>query len=136
MKGDEFLRKQLKVLNRHLPKGRVPLSELLRRDKPRVETRSGGIHRFRKSELKYLAELLPKELHSKLRLPIFIGLMPQLGRGAARISGKIECMVVNKVLKREKEKENELVIYRPEVRALRRKLQTTTQYTLLATLGE
>lgn len=135
MEQDEFLRKQLRALSRHLPRGRVPLSELLRHEKPRVETRSGETHRFRKSELRYLADFLPEEMHSKLRLPILIELMPQLGQGAARISGRAECTVVNKVLGGKEEGKTELVIYRPEVRALRRKLPTTTQYAFLATLG-
>jgi len=135
LNNDELLRRQLKILNRHLPAERVQLSELLKCERPRVRTKSGETHRFRKEELRYLAELVPKELHSKLRLPILIELTPQLGSGTAKISGNTECAVVGKILGIKRESEGELVLYRPEIRALRKKLQTTTQYALVAGLS-
>ncbi|KXB02168.1 hypothetical protein AKJ44_01190 [candidate division MSBL1 archaeon SCGC-AAA261F17] len=135
MKEDRFLRKQIQTLNRHLPKRRASLAKLLKEEKPQVTARDKTTHRFKKQELKYLAELLPKDLHKRLRLPIIIRISPQLGRGAAKISGKIERTVIEKILEKEKSEEDELVIYRPEVRIVRKKLPTTTQYAFMISTG-
>lgn len=130
MDHDEIIRRQIQNLNRHLPKGRVSLEKLLEQDKPRVENRDGDTHRFKRRELEYLADLLPPEKHSKLRLPIIVRISPELGRGASKISGKTEREVIEKILDKEGD-EDELVIYRPEIRKIRRKLPTTTQYAFM-----
>lgn len=131
MKDNEFVKKQIQSLNRHLPKGRVTLEQLLKQEKPRIENRDGSTHRFKKKELEYLSEILPKEMHSRLKLPIIVRISPQLGRGASKISGKAEQEVVRKILEKEEEEEDELVVYRPEVSEVRKKLPTTTQYAFL-----
>lgn len=125
---DRFLKKEIQYLNRHLPKKRSSLADLMEQDKPKIDTKDGKSHRFKRKELQYLSDLLPKNLHKRLRLPIIITISPQFGRGAAKISGEAECLVVLKILEKEKEEEGELLIYRPEIRALRKKLPTTTQY--------
>lgn len=131
MDEDRFLKKQIRNLNRHLPKGRSTLKELLKEDKPEVENRDGSTHRFKKSELNLLADIVPGDMHERLRLPMIIRVSPQLGRGAAKISGEVENMVFRELLDKEGEEKNELLIYRPEVRAIRQKLPTTTQYAFL-----
>lgn len=128
MKVDRLLEKQIQTLNLHLPKKRASLAELLRKKKPRINTKDGKTHRFKRKELQYLSELLPEDLHGKLRLPIIVRISPEFGRGAAKISGKPECLVVKKILEKDTEGESELLVYRPEIRDVRRKLPTTTQY--------
>lgn len=127
---DEFVKKQIQNLNKHLPKARCTLEELLKQEKPRIESRDGSTHRFKRSELEYLSGLVPSEDHSGLKLPIIIRISPQLGRGAAKVSGEIEEKVVMQILGKEGT-EDELVIYRPEVRQVRKKLPTTTQYAFM-----
>lgn len=137
MKDEDFLKKQIQNLNKHLPKGRETLENLLKKDKPRVENRDGSKHRFKKKELEYLSELLPEEKHSRLRLPIIIRISPELGRGASKITGKIEKEIMKKMLdKDEEETEDELILYRPETRTIRKKLPTTTQYAFLISKQE
>ena len=131
---DEFLKKQIQNLNRHLPKGRVSLSDLLERDKPRVENQDGSTHRFKRKELEYLADLIPDKKHSELRLPIIIRISPGLGRGTAKVSGRLEKEVFGKILEKDQEEgKEELLIYRPEMRKIRKRLPTTTQYAFLIT---
>ena len=132
MDKEGFLKKQIQNLNRHLPKGRATLANLLEQDKPEIENRDGSTHRFKKKELEFLADLLPERKHRRLRLPIIIRVSPELGRGAAKISGRIEQEVFEKILEKQDESEgHELLIYRPEVRKIRQKLPTTTQYAFL-----
>lgn len=128
IKSNRTLEKQIQSLNLHLPKGRASLAELLKMTKPRIDTRDGKTHRFKKKELRYLSKLLSEDLHEKLRLPILIRISPQFGRGAAKVSGKPECIVIKRILEKDTEEEREMLIYRPEIRTVRRKLPTTTQY--------
>lgn len=123
---DRLIELELGRLNLHLPERRVSLKEALSSPKPSVQARDGSTHTFKREELELLAKLLPEADWDKLQLPILIALEPKLGRGAARVSGEAEAAVVGKILG--KEAVGELLIYRPEVAILRRRLPTTTQY--------
>jgi uncharacterized protein (UPF0216 family) len=125
--ADRLIKLELGRLNVHLPERRLSLKEALSSTKPRVVGRDGGAHTFKREELEFLAGLLPEADRDKLQLPILIALEPKLGRGTARISGEAEVKVVSRVLEKEAAAV-ELLIYRPEVAILRRKLPTTTQY--------
>ncbi len=125
---ERTLVKLVRSLNKHLPERRKSLATLLREGAPRVYGRDGSPHRFKKEELRLLASILPEELHERLFLPIYIEFAPNYGRGAARIHGKLECEVVGKIIGKNVKQSDEMIIYRPEVRELRKKLPTTTQY--------
>lgn len=123
-----ILAKQIRALNRHLAIEKRSLRELLREEKPAIRLRDGELHRFKRAELEKLAKLVPEHLHGALRLPIYIELSSdRFGKGTARIAGRAECIAVAKILEKSCEGE-ELFIYKPEIRILRRELPTTTQY--------
>jgi len=129
--GFWFVSKQVEILNKHLAKNKKSLEQLLQETKPRIKLRDGSTHSFKREELERLAELLSAESHKTLKLPIYIELSPQkFGQGTARVSGKLEAGVILKVLGMEKKDwmGDELFLYRPDIRKLRRKLPTTTQY--------
>lgn len=130
MNAERLIKLELSKLNVHLPERRLSLKEALSSAKPQVVSRDGSVHIFKCEELEFLAGLLPEADQDKLQLPILIALEPKLGRGTARISGEAEVKVVGQVLKKEPTA-GELLIYRPEVAILRRKLPTTTQYLFL-----
>lgn len=124
----KLLAKQIQALNKHLPRERKTLAELLKEEKPSIVCRDGSTHRFIKEELRKLSSLLPTHCHNKLRLPIYIELGPtEFGTGIAKIRGEEECKVVNKILG-VKPKGDKVFIYRPDIRKLRKELPTTTQY--------
>ncbi|MDH5442769.1 MAG: DUF61 family protein [Hadesarchaea archaeon] len=127
MSSDRIIKLELSRLNLHLPERRLSLKEALLSPRPQVVARDGSVHVFKRGELEFLAGLLPEADRDKLPLPILIALEPKLGRGTARISGEVEVKVVSQVLGKEAAA-GELLIYRPEVAILRRKLPTTTQY--------
>jgi len=128
--ADRLIKFELSKLNVHLPERRLSLKEALSSAKPQVMARDGSVHTFKREELEFLAGLLPEADRDKLQLPILISLEPKLGRGTARINGEAEVKVVSQVLEKEPAA-GELLIYRPEVAILRRKLPTTTQYLFL-----
>jgi len=127
MNVDRVLKFELSRLNVHLPERRISLKDALESEKPQVAARDGSIHRFKREELDFLAKVVPKADWGRLQLPVLIALDPKLGRGAARITGEVEARTIDQILGK-KGKGEELLIYRPEVAIVRRKLPTTTQY--------
>jgi len=128
---EELLRTELlRYANKHVPYIRKSLSDLLSEEFPHVICRDGSRHYFRRRELEYLASLVPKELWNFVKLPIVITLSPELGEGAAVVNGELECYIVCRVLGLKYEGQKSIVIYRPQIAELRRKLRTTTQYAI------
>jgi len=127
MNADRVLKFELSRLNVHLPERRISLREALESKRPQVAARDGSIHTFMREELDLLARAVPEADRGRLQLPILIALDPKLGRGAARITGEAEVKAISQILGK-KGKGEELLIYRPEVAIIRRKLPTTTQY--------
>lgn len=138
---NKIIAKAVKALNVHLPAERRTLLALLKEDKPTVQGRDGSLHRMKRGELEEIASFLPEEAHGRLRLPIYIELTPDYGRGIAKVHGKLDCEIVRRILgegkegEGEKEQEgegsgrvDEIFIYRDDVRKLRRRLPTTTEY--------
>ncbi len=132
---DKVLAKAVQALNKHLPVKRKTLSTLLSEDKPTVQGRDNSFYRIKKEELHKIANLIPKEDYGKLRLPIYIELTSDYGRGIARVHGKSECEIVRKLLGKEGGEVDEIFIHREDVRKLRRELQTATQYAFFISLS-
>jgi len=134
---EKLLSRTVKALNVHLPAERKTLATLLTEEKPAVQGRNGTSHRLMRAELEELAELMPEEVHGQVRLPIYLELTSDYGRGIARVQGKHECALVRLILGKERggcpegERDDVLFIYRDDVRRLRRRLPTTTEYAFL-----
>ncbi len=126
---DKNIVKMVQTLNKHLPVERKTLLTLLKEAKPCVQGRDKTVYRIKREELAFIAKLIPKEDYAKLRLPIYIELTPDYGRGIAKVRGKQDSEIVRRILGKEEVGGDEILIYRDDVRKLRRKLQTTTQYT-------
>ncbi len=127
---EEVLKAELARLNSPFPRERVPLEEALSSERPGVPLTNGGFQPFKREELELLARILPSEERKELRLPILLALDPGLGRGAVKIGGRAEARAVGRLLGKEV-KGGELVIHRPELLEVRRKLPTTTYYLFL-----
>lgn len=135
MKGkfdDKVFVKAVRALNTHLPAERKTLLALLKEEKPAVRGRDGSVNRIKREEVEELARLIPEEAHRQLRLPIYIELTPDFGRGMAKVHGKLDCEIVRLVLEKEEEiaceKADEIFIHREDVRRLRHRLPTATEY--------
>ena len=128
---DKVLAKAVQALNKHLPVERKTLSTLLSEDKPAVQGRDNSVYRIKREELQKIANLIPKEDYEKLKLPIYIELTSEYGRGIARVHGRLECEIVKRILGKkggENKDVDEFFIHREDMRKLRRELQTATQY--------
>jgi hypothetical protein len=127
MSTDRIIQFELARLNAHLPGQRITLKDALSSSNPQVVAKDGSKHKFERMELEYISKIVHADDWDKLRLPILIGVNPKLGRGAAEISGEVEVKVISQVLGKEC-RDQEIVIYRPEIAVVRAKLPTATQY--------
>lgn len=135
--NEKILVKTIQTSNQHLPKKRLPLTELLSMEKPGIEGKDNTFFIMDKAELELISQSLPRFLWSRLRLPLLIEMSQDFGSGAARIQGEVEAEVVSKLLgKHRLPEDRSIIIYMHEVRELRRKLPTTTQYAFVASLRD
>jgi uncharacterized protein (UPF0216 family) len=128
--------KTIQTLNQHLPGKRLTLTELLSMEKPGIKGKDNTFFVMDKSELKLISESFPRFMWNRLRLPMLIEMSPDFGSGSARIQGEAEVEVVSKILGKARPHERQLIIYMSEVRELRRKLPTTTQYAFITNLRD
>jgi uncharacterized protein (UPF0216 family) len=136
--GDKkVLIKNIQTLNQHLPGKRLPLTELLSMEKPGIKGKDNTFFIMDKAELELISQSLSRFLWNRLRLPLLIEMSPDFGSGAARIQGEVEAEVVSKLLGKHRcPEDRSIIIYMHEVRELRRKLPTTTQYAFVASLRD
>jgi hypothetical protein len=128
--------KTIQNMNQHLPSKRMSLTELLSMEKPGIKGKDNTFFVIDKPELELISQSLPRFLWSRLRLPMIIEMSPDYGNGAARVQGEAEVEVVSKILGKGRPQAKQLIIYLPEVRELRRKLPTTTQYAFLTNIRD
>jgi hypothetical protein len=131
-----ILVKTIQTMNQHLPNKRINLTELMTMEKPGIKGKDNTFFFMDKAELDLISKSLPRFLWSRLRLPMLIEMSPDYGNGAARVQGEPEVELVSKILGKERPHEKQIIIYLPEVRELRRKLPTTTQYAFVTNLRE
>lgn len=130
---ERLIVEELKLANRHLPRHRKSLSELLREEDPHVLCMDGTFHYFRRSELQLLAKHTPEDLWDALKLPIIIEIGDVISRDVAGvIRDKIAAQVVAKILNIPYSGHGPLILYRPQIAELRSKLETATQYAFIA----
>ncbi|MEN4069109.1 MAG: DUF61 family protein [Methanobacterium sp.] len=128
-RGDNLVKKQILSLNRHLPRRRKNLAELLEEETPYVIGVDGTRHRFKISEIKKLAAFIEEKDYRNLKLPIYIEIDSTSG-GGSRITGRLETEIICRILEIEPCK-SELFIYRPDIKGLRKEFPTATQYIFL-----
>lgn len=134
--NENLLVKTIQTMNQSLPTQRINLAQLLTMEKPGITAKDNNFFIMDKAELDLISKSIPRFLWSRLRLPLLIEMSPDYGSGAARIQGEPEVELVSKILGKERPQEKQIIIYPYEVRDLRRKLPTTTQYAFVANLRE
>jgi uncharacterized protein (UPF0216 family) len=127
-RADRLLKKQIFSLNRHLPRQRKTLLELLVEDRPHVVGGDGTRHRFKRDELQRIARIIPEKDHGRLKLPIYLEIESQTS--GSRVAGDLELKVICHILELE-DCRREMYIYRPDIKSIRKELPTTTQYIFL-----
>lgn len=119
--SDEWIKHQLREINRGMPRVRVPLNLLLEMDKPSIETVGGDRHYFDKRELRELADIIPREFWSKLKLPIVFRRSLEADESLYFIDGgEVEVHVIKKLIGLEfvPSRDNQYYTYKPIISKL------------------
>jgi len=125
----ESLKGELRVLNAHLPREQKRLSDLLVEVYPNVTCNDGSTHLFKKKELAYLANMVDADEQETLLLPILIEVKPGQDEMAVMCRGDVEEKVISKVLDMPvTPNKKRIMIYKPQLALIRKRLKTTTQY--------
>ena len=130
---DTALQEELRKLNRHLPKNRKTVRELLREDSPEVSTVGGEIVRLRKSEVEAFSSSLSDNLLDKVKLPLVLLRRRDLGAGAFTVFGDVyEEYALAKLVNNfegsfadfKESKDPVLVFYKPQISELMRRFHS------------
>ena len=125
---ERYLRDELRVVNRSLPLKRRTLKELINEEIPYVITRDGGVHMFRKSELKLAYDLMGDKLSSKLYLPIILEVRTDIESETVMVlNDEVAAKLISKLLGM-KDYTLPMYIYPLQLKVIREKIGTLIQY--------
>lgn len=133
MERDSFietlLREELRVANRHLPRSRKSLAELLNEEYPSVLCRDGTLHFFRRRELEKLSTLIDRGDWDRLLLPIIITIVPESESFVGVVEDAHAAELISRILGLEY-RGGTLFLYKPQLYELRREYSTIFQLAL------
>jgi uncharacterized protein (UPF0216 family) len=130
---DVTLQNELRELNKHLPKNRKTIRELLTEDLPTVSTVGGEKVTMKKGEVEALSAELPDSLRDRIKLPIVFLRRRDLGAGAFTLLGdSYEEYALSKLLGDYKgtpadfirSRESPTIFYKPQVSELMRRFHS------------
>jgi uncharacterized protein (UPF0216 family) len=125
MFNDTSLQRLLSMMNGHIPTTRRSVSALLDDPEPSYQSRDGKTYRMSRKEVEEIAALLsPWEL-GRLKLPIVLMSDTGFESSVWKSNGVLETTVVSKIIGREPEREDMVLVYYPHLVELRRRMPTT-----------
>ncbi len=125
----ESVKNELRVLNSQLPSTQKSLDVLLKEEIPSVALSDGGIHLFKKKELKYLSDITDSSLWNNLLLPVIIEINPGEDEYSIVCRGEAEEKIFSAILGMPvTTRHHRIVIYKPQLAVIRKILKTTTLY--------
>lgn len=126
MFNDRVWNKMFQTMNNHIPAVRPSLADLLAAKEPSYTGKDGRNYLVNRKELEVLAATLEKWDWPKLKVPILLMTDTNYEGGYWKVIGKTEVKAVSKLIKREPEKEDEILIFYPQLMDLRKLLPTCT----------
>jgi hypothetical protein len=126
MLDEKVLEKLIHNMNEHIPSKRKSLAVMLDEDEPFYEGRDGRHYIVSKDELRKIAAVADPWDLDRIKIPILLMTDTSYGTGYWKVMGKAETKVISRLINREPEKEDEIVIFYPQLNDLRRLLPTAT----------
>lgn len=130
----KFIQTEIDQINVHLPIKVMSLANLIKSEQYEVQSRDGSIIQFDQKEIEFIKQLIPKNYWNQVLLPIIITRRRDLGAGSFTVGGsdpnlyiilslfeKLPKYEIWKINKRES-----YVIYKPQLKKIRKELDTTT----------
>jgi len=126
MFDERVMEKLIRNMNEHIPSTRKSLAAMLDEGEPFYEGKDGRHYIVSKDELKKIAAVADPWDLNRIKIPILLMTDTSYGTGYWKVMGKAETLVISRLINREPEKEDEIVIFYPQLNDLRRLLPTAT----------
>ena len=126
MFDERVMEKLIRNMNEHIPSTRKSLAAMLDEGEPFYEGKDGRHYIVSKDELKKIAAVADPWDLNRIKIPILLMTDTSYGTGYWKVMDKAETLVISRLINREPEKEDEIVIFYPQLNDLRRLLPTAT----------
>jgi uncharacterized protein (UPF0216 family) len=126
MLNEKVLGRLLQNMNEHIPEKRKSLATMLNEAEPFYQGKNGKHYKVSKDELKELASCADPWDLDRIKIPILLMTDTSYGNGYWKVIGKAETRLVSRLINREPEREDEIIIFYPQLNDLRRRFPTAT----------
>jgi uncharacterized protein len=126
MLDEKVLEKLLHNMNEHIPAKRKSLATMLDEDQPFYEGKNGKRYKVSKDELRKIASCADPWDLNRIKIPILLMTDTSYGDGYWKVIGRAETRLISRLINREPEKPDEIIIFYPQLNDLRRLLPTAT----------
>jgi uncharacterized protein len=126
MLDEKVMERLIRSMNEHIPPKRKSLAAMLEEAEPYYEGKDGKRYSVSKDELKRLAACADPWDLDRIKIPILLMTDTSYGSGYWKVIGKAETRLISRLINREPEKVDEIVIFYPQLNDLRRQFPTAT----------
>ena len=126
MLDERVMERLIRNMNEHIPSKRKSLATMLDENEPFYEGKDGRRYIVSKDELRKIASIADPWDLDRIKIPILLMTDTGYGTGYWKVIGKAETRVISRLINREPEKEDEIIIFYPNLNDLRRLLPTAT----------
>jgi uncharacterized protein len=126
MLDEKAMEKLIQNMNQHIPQKRKSLAVMLDEDDPSYEGKDGRRYKVSKEELRKMALSADPWDLNRIKIPILLMTDTSYGSGYWKVIGKAETTLISRLINREPEKQDEIVIFYPQLNDLRRQFPTAT----------
>ena len=124
MYSDKALEKLFQTMNSHVPSQRPSLETMLAMDDPVYCGKDGRTYHVDRAELEQLSKHLDKWDWQRLKIPVLLMTDTNYENGMWKVIGKAEVSLMSKFLCREPEKQDEMLIFYPQLLEIRKAFPT------------
>ena len=115
----------LSSMNAHVPSKRASLADLLDLQHPYYEAKDGTRYELDPKELRLIASTIDPWDIDRLKIPLLLVTDTSYEQGQWKVMGKLEVRVISKLIGREPDKPDEILVFYPHLKELRKLLPTT-----------
>ncbi|HEY3419412.1 MAG TPA: DUF61 family protein [Methanomassiliicoccales archaeon] len=126
MLDERVMERLIRNMNEHIPPKRRSLAAMLYENDPFYEGKDGRKYKVSKDELKKLASCADPWDLERIKIPILLMTDTSYGNGYWKVIGKAETRLISRLINREPEKPDEIIIFYPQLNDLRRQFPTAT----------
>jgi uncharacterized protein len=126
MLDERVMERLIRNMNEHIPPKRKSLAAMLNEDDPFYEGKDGRRYKVSKDELRRLSSSADPWDLDRIKIPILLMTDTTYGNGYWKVIGRAETRLISRLINREPEKEDEIIIFYPQLNDLRRQFPTAT----------